>query len=66
MKYARILYMGRAFEPQPDQEDLPLRERRMELARDVGSPEDLVLRYETPVAVRLVRGASRLPWRRDT
>lgn len=55
MKYARILYMGRAFEPERGQEELVLRERRMRLAAGIVSAEDLVLAYETPVAVRLLR-----------
>ena len=59
MKYARVLYMGRAFTPEPGQEDVLFRERRMSLADDVRSPEDLVLSYETPIVVRLAKASER-------
>lgn len=55
MKYARILYLGRAFAVEPGQNDTVLRERRLSLAEGIRTPEDLVLCYETPVAVRLLR-----------
>lgn len=55
MKYARILFHGRAFRVDPEQGDALLRERRLSLAGDVRRREDLVLRYETVVAVRLLQ-----------
>ena len=55
MKYARILFMGRAFAIEPGQNDFVLRERRLSLAEGIRAPEDLVLCYETPVAVRLLK-----------
>ena len=55
MKYARILFHGGAFRAEPEQDDTRLRERRLSLVPDVRRAEDLVLWYETVVAVRLVR-----------
>ena len=55
MKYARILFMGRAFAVEPGQNDTVLRERGLSLAEGIRAPEDLVLCYETPVAIRLLR-----------
>ena len=46
MKYARIMFMGRAFAIEPGQDDVVLRERDLSLAEGIRAPEDLVLCYE--------------------
>ena len=55
MKYARILFVDRAFAIEPRQDDVVLRERDLSLAEGIRAPEDLVLCYETPIAIRLLR-----------
>ena len=55
VKYARVLFMGRAFRIAPEQDGIVFRERRMSLADSVQTVEDLILCYETPVAVRLLK-----------
>ncbi len=57
VKYARLLFHSRVLVPEPGQEGVLFRERRMRLGADVDSPDTLVVAYETGVVMRLISSA---------
>lgn len=53
-RYLTALYQARAFEPEHDHQDLPLRQRSMRLRPEIETAEDLVKVYEGNVVYKVV------------
>jgi hypothetical protein len=53
-KCQTMLWQARAFQVDPGQQDLPNRERLMRLDSSIRSTEDLIFRYESSVAYKLM------------
>lgn len=56
-KYQSILWQSRTFSVEPDQQDKPMRERLLRLNSDVRTEIELIQRYESSIAYKLVSAA---------